>query len=117
MIESDIEELLTGAAPVVAQVGPRIHAFPAPAGTVLPYITYQIVSSTRPATLAANGSLRNLRLQVSCWADSHPAAREVGEAVLSALDGERGLLFKAEEAVYDKDTQTSRMALEFSVWQ
>lgn len=113
----NIQNLLEQTPEVVALVGSRIQEFPMPVGVDLPAITHQVVSSTSPATLVASSTLHNQRIQITCVANKQSTAVQLADAVAGALADQDAVVFKSAEAAFDKDSQTSRMVLDYSVWR
>ena len=100
---SVVLELLTQAAGVVRLTGAdRIFDSVFPPGTFRlngddrPAITVNNVGRQRAQTHGEAPTLFLPRVQVSCWSQDADAARELSEAVDSALDRYRGVVLGAE---------------------
>lgn len=119
MIEIDVRMALLSSAEVLALLGDRVHAMLAPSGTALPYITYQLIAGARQATLVASSDLRSARIQFNCWAASYAEAKALAEAAQKALAGSElfDLVFNGDQDIYDFETDSSGVVLDYSVWQ
>lgn len=91
MIEDAIRAVLLADADVAALVSSRVWPVRLPQAGTLPAVVYQRISTTAepPALEAPVGPTRS-RVQVSCWAATFGQARQLGEAVLGALNGWSG---------------------------
>ena len=90
-----LEEALVGylASELDALVADRVVPMRGEAGIELPYVTYQVISETRQNDHDAFGTMRawvEPRIQFTCWATSIGGAKEVGEALVAALNGYTG---------------------------
>lgn len=87
---------------ISSQVYPQI----APAGSALPFITYQTVSDAPASTLAGSSGLKFARISFSCFGSSYGEAKQVGALVRSTLDGNGSALWENTFDRYDAETRT-----------
>jgi hypothetical protein len=80
---------LTATTAIKALVANRIFPVNAPDKPERPYIIYQVLGG-RPASThgEAAGDSRMRSVQFACFAEDHEAAREVRDAVITALDNQ-----------------------------
>lgn len=92
--ESVIYTLLTGNAGVTALVGAKIYPGRLPQNTVMPAISYELVSGHEilPINAQAGGVLLRSRVQVTVLAKSYAETKAVHEAARKALLFQRGLI-------------------------
>lgn len=120
--EADIKAHLQADATLVALVADRIYPVIRPQNAALPAVTYTAPAPDEVNTLAGRSdSLRNYRLQVDCWAESHAAVVAMANAVRSrmntAASAFRAVLYPGTGLDdYESDTRLYRRMLEFSVW-
>ena len=82
-LDATIYTALSGAAGVTALVSTKIYAIQAPAGTALPYVTFEIASG-----LIGNVVPRdtiNYVVRVHAWASTRAAAASLSGAIYTAL--------------------------------
>lgn len=100
-LEAQIVAVLKADAAVTAIVGDRIYAMPAPQGTTVPFITYQLIAVNRVGQTYTSGSSHDVQtLQIDCWSDPtglsvsnsrYDKITQLARAVRSALD-QKGLI-------------------------
>lgn len=92
--ESVIYALLTGNSGVTALVGTKVYPGRLPQNTVMPAISYELVSSNEilPINAQAGGVLLRSRVQVTVLAKSYAETKAVHEAVRKAVLFQRGLI-------------------------
>lgn len=90
MIEDALRAVLLADAGVAALVTARVWPAKLPQTAVLPAVVYQRVSTTGDVALETPvGPIRS-RVQLSAWATTFGQARQLGEAVVHALNGWSG---------------------------
>ncbi len=106
--------------------GARVHPEFLPQNVTYPAITYQRISTPGRMRLDAPESLRNVRVQVDCYAGSIGAARSLADEVEAALDGHTGdmggqtiqlafMLDRADRSTQDGDRRDWRVSMDFEV--
>jgi hypothetical protein len=90
-VDQDIVDLLEASAGVTAIVGSgasaRIYPLIVKQGDNYPAITYQIISETREPELTQQNGFIQVRVQLTCWAETYAGARTLKEAVRNCIDG------------------------------
>ncbi|RRH69968.1 tail completion protein gp17 [Falsigemmobacter faecalis] len=94
-MDQELFSLLTGAAPVADLVGPRIFWGLAPAGTPLRMLVLNIISGSDSPHLRGTDGLWRYRVQVDCYGENRPDARELSQAVVALLNGHRSGGFRS----------------------
>lgn len=91
MVEDAIRAVLLADPDVAALVSTRVWPIKLPQSATLPAVVYQRISTTRdqPALETPIGATRS-RVQLSSWASTYGAARQLAEAVHGALNGWSG---------------------------
>lgn len=106
-------------------VGERIYPLTLPKGAALPALVYQLIPSDGPLHShsdahtgeGASSMFNRVRVQFSCWAGDYDAAEALGDELMAALDGFRGLwgdvpigsvLFEGPQDDHDPNTFTWR---------
>ena len=119
MIESDLRTALLAAAPLTALVGQRIAAGVMPEGEARPYLTFSLISGQRPPSLSSGGSMRNARMQLSCWSASYGQAKQIAQAAQDAVEASVlfDAVFNGDQDLYDPATKLHYVALDYSIWQ
>lgn len=92
--ESVIYTLLTGNPGVTALVGTKVYPGRLPQNTVMPAISYELVSSNEilPINAQAGGVLLRSRVQVTVLAKTYAETKSVHEAARKALLFQSGLI-------------------------
>lgn len=76
-----------------ALVDSRIYPLVLPQPPTLPAVTYFKVSKVNKRTMASpSDSLKQVRVQLSCWANTYAKAKDVAEQVTVALQDYSGLM-------------------------
>jgi len=84
-VESAIYSILAHNGPVAQHVGTRIRPGRANQNDSLPFLIYERISTERFPHMEGDTGLEHVRMQVSCWGATYESAKEVAEAVRSAL--------------------------------
>lgn len=92
MIETLLYRLLTMQAAITSIVQTRIFPVVMPEGSLLPALTYQIISSSSQQMFNTGGMTR-LRVQFDCWSDTYLEACALRRGVAAALDGYKDATF------------------------
>lgn len=86
------------------------------------YITYNVIGSVRPETLANAGSgFRQARVQIDCWckkgSGGYGGSIGIAEAVIEAMCSATAFsaVLQLEDDDYDKETKTHRQILDYSL--
>lgn len=90
MIEDALRAVLIADADVAALVTARVWPMKLPQTATLPAVVYQRVSTIGGVGLAAPVGPTRSRVQFSAWAATFGQARQLGEAVVHALNGWSG---------------------------
>lgn len=91
MIEDAIRSVLLADADVAALVTARVWPMKLPQSATLPAVVYQRISTTgNGVAMEAPVGPTRARVQISAWATTFGQARQLGEAVLHALNGWSG---------------------------
>lgn len=91
MIEAAIKGLLTGDATVSGLVSSRVYPIALPQEATLPAISYSRVSMFgKDVTHSGTNQAAKTVLQISCWARSALAAKNLANAVKAVLHGYSG---------------------------
>ncbi|WP_330114077.1 DUF3168 domain-containing protein [Pseudomonas sp. JS3066] len=119
MIELDLRAALLAHAPLTALVQQKVAALIAPEGTQPPYVTYQLITGTRQGSMSTQGSLRNARMQLLCFARSYGEAKQVAQAVQDAVEDSTQfeVVFNGDQDLYEPDTKLQYVVLDYSIWQ
>lgn len=119
MIEADLRIALLAASALTAIVGERVAAGVLPEGTTRPYVTYSLVSAQRAGSLSAPGTLRNARMQISCWSTTYTQAKQIAQAAQDAIEASVlfDAVFNGDQDLYDPSTKLHYVALDYSIWQ
>ncbi len=90
MIGKAVYNQLSNNATIVAVVGERIYPLSIPQGESLPAIVYQVISEEHDNHVDGSGGLAHATVQISCYATSYAAARNLAETIRVAITGDRG---------------------------
>lgn len=88
--EAFLYQRLVGRTAVSSLVGSRVYPLIAPQGTPLPLVVYQRTAVERPQSLAGNVGNPVVTLQLTTYANSYTAVKEISRAVRLAVDGWTG---------------------------
>ncbi len=105
----------------VTNVSERIYPSIAPSGTTKPYLTYSLISPGRVYGHEGFAELSQSRYQVSVFTDSYASAKATAKQVKDAFEGwksgdMRGSQLAGESDLYEHDTKTYHIPLDFWVW-
>jgi hypothetical protein len=89
-IEDALRAVLLGDADVAALVAARVYPIKLPQSAVFPAVVYQRVSTVGGFALGTPVGPTRSRVQLSAWAATYGQARQLGEAVVHALNGWAG---------------------------
>lgn len=119
MIEQDIITSLGGDSTLTALVGSRIYPLSRPQGDPLPAIVYQRIATTPLNSINGFSRLDAVRIQFSCYAKTLLAAKELAEALRSAMDADTALkaICVMEMDDQDEGTRNFRTVVDFHIWQ
>jgi hypothetical protein len=81
---------LTTSPQVARLVGFNVYPIAVPKSAGFPFVVYKRQNIIREASLAGPIFMPLLSIQIASWALTHDAARELGDAVRLALDGNTG---------------------------
>ena len=111
-VESEIFARLsgyTGLTSILGGLDPHGHVKIYPLAieqdTVLPAITYFKVSDVPEHAMGADASIKTVRIQVSCWAETYGAAKSLELQVKTALSRYRG--GNIQDCFWDNSTDLS----------
>lgn len=109
--EQTVYNTLKNDAGVAALVGTRIYPLVLPQNPTYPAISYQRIS-TRPVQTRGGNGLAFVRMQVDCFATGYTAAKQLSDAVVSALAGtlEVGLM-----ELWDDTLGLYRVSIDYQV--
>ncbi|RMC37497.1 DUF3168 domain-containing protein [Paracoccus alkanivorans] len=95
MMEEDFWTLLTGSAAIVAVIPSSSIVWGAwPQGQAWPGIVLNIVENIDGLTYAGPDGFWQGRVQVDCYAETYPVAKQLARSALSVLSGHRGGAFR-----------------------
>lgn len=89
-IEEAVVARLLAVSGVTDLASSRIGPPPLDQDATLPAIVYQRISSNRTLALDGPTGKGEARIQLTCWAETYPAAVALGNAARIALNGYRG---------------------------
>jgi outer membrane receptor protein involved in Fe transport len=81
-----IYALLTGSAPVTAEVGTRIYPVFRPQGSALPAVVYTEISTTPSDTKSGPSDVDAVRVQIDVFSATYAQAVDIAQAVRAVLD-------------------------------
>ena len=111
-IETDVYDALIADSTVSAIVSTKVYPHPAPPGVANPLISYFMVTGSRIDTLSGINDMQRKLIQINCHADTYSGSKTLAAAVDGAL---QPLGYLANETdLYDPDTQTFTVAVDFS---
>lgn len=105
-IEEGLYDYLKNYAGISSLVSSRIYPMVMPDEAVFPNLVYQKISGIRSASHDGHSGLAHPRFQISCWAETYPAAKMLARQVVLALHGYTGLMgtVKCQAAFIDNET-------------
>lgn len=117
---------LTGYAGVSGIASTRVYPLVLPTSASFPAIVYQQISGPEDLTHDGGRGLARARVQFSCWAETHLAAKQLASQVKLALHGFKssdkntGEIQAAEVAgevdFYEEQTQRYRTIVDVIFW-
>ncbi len=119
--EADLYSRLSGDSEVVTLVDTRIYPLVAPQGTSRPYCVYLTLSKPNTYSHSGFGEISQIKIQVSCYADTYQTAKDVANAVTAALktwpgsQGAQAVFRSNEHDLYDKDNNLYHVPVEFLI--
>lgn len=126
MIEYAVRSILADNAGVAALVANRIYYVTAPQKVTAPYLVISKVSGARqPYAHGATINFTSPRFQVSIFATTYLAAKQIAQAVQAVLGDYKGTsestaieatFYDNEVDYYDEDIGFYSVAMDFLVW-
>lgn len=119
-----IAGVLGGSAGVTALIASRYFPVLAPQGTLKPFVTYQVVSSSDDVAFSGDTGLRQRRVQVDCYGNTFNDALAVAEAVRAALQAASGtyngfrlieLTHDNEQELYEEEARCFRVSTDYLI--
>lgn len=101
-----IESILTASAPVTAITGNRIYYTTAPQGTAVPYVIIVGTNEDDETLLAGAAKFPEGFVTVVSYGDSFPVVESLGNAVINALQDQRGT-WRGRAATVSRDAGDS----------
>ena len=80
-----LRALLAAHAPLVTQVGTRVHADRAEQGTPKPFVVFSTAQTDIQRGLDGTEFGRTVMFEIQCWGDTRAQVEQVGDAVEAAL--------------------------------
>ncbi|MEA4924929.1 MAG: DUF3168 domain-containing protein [Syntrophomonadaceae bacterium] len=119
--ETDLYSRLSNDPEVAALVDTRIYPLVAPPEPTSPFCVCSILSKTNTNSHSGFGDISQYKVQVSCYADTYQTAKDVANAVTSALktwpgaQGAQAVFRSNEHDLYDKDNNLYHVPVEFLI--
>jgi hypothetical protein len=111
MIEFSLIAFLKGNVTISNLVGSKIYPDVIPNGsTAYPAVVLQTISDVPGYSMAGEIGLTYVRIQVSCWARTRLAARQLDDTIRQVLSGYAGLA--ASDTIQSSFAQTRRDVIE-----
>lgn len=86
-VATAIVSLIHESGPVTSQIGGRLNAVGLPDLMPRPNIVYQIIDTSRVYSNDGPTGLKRAMVQLTCYADTYPAAKSLAAAVATVFDG------------------------------
>jgi phage tail protein X len=117
-IESKVYAALSGNAALAALVSTRIYPLQFPQGVTVPALTYERISTERQYSLTGYSGIEQVGLQVMVLASTYAQARQVSDAVVSAMEGAAAFqaLLDTGIDIYQDEVGQYGTILDFGVW-
>ncbi len=116
MIVFDIYQHLSKDLEIQAMVGDRIYPVKLPQDPTYPAITYFQVSGSPIYTKQGKHGVV-LRVQISCWAKSYTAVKQLATKVILAMDGYAKENFNQNEFdIYEDEAEVYQVPLDFNIF-
>lgn len=90
MTEKFVSHHLLNTSGVTALIDERAYHDVAPTKVIIPYVTFQRISTPRIRDLQGLSGLAHPRFQIDAWAVSRASAKAIIDAVRAAFDGHSG---------------------------
>ncbi|PZR07076.1 MAG: hypothetical protein DI536_28895 [Archangium gephyra] len=125
-LEALLFSLLTGAAPIAALVAQRVFPDVAPQDAEDPLLVVTVVDRVPELTLAGapENTLSNARVQIDAYAKTRAEASALATAVVNTFGKMRKPTHGADvwatspgRNLFDDETQSYRVLMEFNVWR
>ncbi len=117
MIEQTLYSLLSAAPAVTSLTGQRIYPLQRPQGDTLPALVYQRVATTPVTSLSGDTGIDAVRLQIDCLAATYVQVKALADASRAAIVGGLRAITEMQLDLYDDETRTFRVTMDFRVWQ
>lgn len=120
MIQETIISILTGDTLVTNICGMRIYPMRAPEEVnTFPLIVYQKINNAPVNSLDGDSNLDEVRIQLTCWADTYKQAQDLAEAVRYVLINSASITALTEDVKdhEDPDTRKYGVILDIAVWE
>jgi len=106
---------------LVALVGDRIWPVETPQGEKRPHCVYEQVSGGRRYSHSGYSNLQRPRMQVTCYADTYEAAKDIAAQVTEALESwsavnVNGVFQQNEIDMIDPATELKVVVVDFFIW-
>lgn len=102
-LEGALYSKLSTTAAITALVSTRIYPVKLPEAVTYPAVTYQFVAGRSIQAQSPGGHAGHATVQITAWADSYKAARNILAAILHAIDGQKFTLDGTDVTVTGKD--------------
>ena len=128
LIEQALRTYMIGQSGITDLVSTRIHFVKAPQDIDKPYIVIYKISGPRLHSHDGGDGLAHPRFQVSIFAETYAAAKEIAAAIQSALQGYSGtmggdggvvvgnVLYEDENDFWEEQTQLYHVACDYILW-
>lgn len=122
MLGKGIYNLLTTDAGVSALVGNRVFPAVMEQGVTMPAICYTIISAGRISALIQDTDLVETLVQVDCYSETYPQARDVHQAVRAAMQRYQGtnagividdVVVEDERDIREEETKLFRTSVDY----
>ncbi len=112
----DVRDHLLLDATVAGFIGTRLFALKRPQGSILPVVTYQVISGQRPQTWTGPAGMQRQHVQFSIWSTEYGQAYQIGQAIILSLDSFEGALFENQRDLMDDDNVFFGRAIDYFFW-
>jgi hypothetical protein len=123
-VEEQMVAVLAAHAGLDALINGRCDPLVLPQEPTLPALTYQRIDGPRVGAIGGPSYLASPRIQITAWASTYKAAKQVADQVRDALDGYLGDLGGGNQWMaqlandlddYEEATQRYRVILDFVI--
>ncbi len=90
LLEEGLFSVVTGDTAIQAIISTRMYPRRLPDKSVLPALTYSVVSGQRDGAHDGDSGLPRVRIQINCHANDYLNAKKLAKAVTNKLSGFRG---------------------------